>query len=366
MTDSPSRHYNNTMARAVFREPGGCRLAAKLNVITGATGLLGSHIAEQLVANGERVRALVRADSDTALLQKLGVELATGDLSDPASLPKAMQGADVVYHCAARVGDWGPWPAFREGVIDATGNLLDACRATGVGRVLHVSSIIVYGHPQERADRFTEEEPLGQHLWLWGDYYCRAKIAAEELCRSYPGPLTIVRPSWIYGPRDRTSLPRVLKALKQRRAAMVGRGHNRLNIVYAADVADGAIRAANNPAAIGRAYNLSSEGELTQREFLSLLTTALGRPPVRLRFPYRLAFAGGFFAELVARAIRMRRPPHFTRYVVALIGRSTRFSSERARKELGWEPRVPAAEGLRRTLEWYMALQKNAAPAQAV
>jgi nucleoside-diphosphate-sugar epimerase len=328
-------------------------LAAKLNVITGATGLLGSHIAEQLVARGERVRALVRAGSDSSFLRPLGVELAEGDLGVPASLTKAVEGADVVYHCAARVGDWGPWRAFQSGVIDATGHLLDACRTVGVGRVLHVSSIIVYGHPKERQDRFTEDEPLGQNLWLWGDYYCRAKIAAEELCRRYPGPLSIVRPSWIYGPRDRTSLPRVFKALEAGRAAVVGRGDNLLNIIYAADVADGAIRAANHPHAVGRAYNLSSAGELTQRQFLDLLTAALGRRRVRWHIPYGVAFRGGFLGELVGKAIRMKRPPHFTRYVVALLGRSTRFSIERARTELGWSPQVPAAEGLRRTLEWY-------------
>jgi nucleoside-diphosphate-sugar epimerase len=330
-----------------------------VNLITGATGLLGSHLAEQLVTRGERVRALVRPASDVSFLRTIGVDFVPGDLNDPLSLKKAVTDADVVYHCAARVGDWGPWEAFQSGVIDATRNLLEACRSAQVGRVLHVSSIIVYGHPNEREDRFTEEEPLGQNLWLWGDYYCRAKIAAEELCRAYPGPLTIVRPSWIYGPRDRTSLPRVIKALEAHRAAIVGRGDNRLNIVYAADVADGAIRAANSPEAVGRAYNLSSEGELTQREFLTLLTNALGRGPVRLRFPYRLAFAGGFFAELVARAIRLKRPPHFTRYVVALIGRSTRFSIDRARQELGWEPRVSAAVGLQNTLEWYRGLKRN-------
>jgi nucleoside-diphosphate-sugar epimerase len=341
-------------------------LATKLNVITGATGLLGSHVAEQLVARGERVRALVRAGSDTSFLRPLGVELAEGDLGVPESLPRAAEGADVVYHCAARVGDWGPWPAFQAGVIDATGNLLNACQKVGVGRVLHVSSIIVYGHPREREDRFTEDEPMGQHLWLWGDFYCRAKIAAEALCRRYPGPLTIVRPSWIYGPRDRTSLPRVFKALEAGRAAVVGRGDNRLNIIYAGDVADGAIRAANTPTAIGRAYNLSSEGELTQREFLDVLTAALGRPPVRWHFPYRVAFYGGFLGELVGKAIRMKRPPHFTRYVVALLGRSTRFSIERARTELSWSPRVPAGEGVQRTLEWYRSLRKDGVSAGVV
>lgn len=338
----------------------GGALTTKLNVVTGATGLLGSHVAELLVARGERVRAIVRSTSDTAFLRSLGVELATADLSDAASLTRHVDGADVVYHCAAHVGDWGPWSTFQAGVVDATAHVLQACQKVGVGRVLHVSSIIVYGHPRERAgERFTEAEPQGQHLYLWGDYYCRAKIAAEALCRQYPGPLTTIRPSWIYGPRDRRSLPRVFKALEAGRAALIGRGTNLLNIVYASDVADGAVRAANHPGAVGKAYNLCSEGEITQRQFLDMLTDALGRPRVRWSFPYWLAFRGGFVAEMIGRAIRLQRPPHFTRYVVALVGRSTRFSYELARNELGWSPRVVASEGLRRTLEWYRGAQAN-------
>ena len=330
-------------------------MTVRLNVVTGATGLLGSHIAEQLRERGERVRALVRPTSDTTFLRQLGVELVVGDLTEPNGLERAVGGADVVYHCAARVGDWGPWRAFEREVIDATANLLDACRIARVGRVLHVSSIIVYGHPHIRQERFTEDEPLGQNPWVW-DYYCQAKVRAEELCRQYPGDLRIVRPSWIYGPRDRTTLPRVLKALDAGRVAIIGPGDNLLNIVYAGDVADGAIRAANNPQARGQAYNLSSEGEITQREFLDLLSDLLGRPRIRRKAPYWLAFWGSFLAEVIARMIFMRRAPHMTRYAVALIGRSTRFSTARAREQLGWRPQVGVHEGLRGTLDWYKKL----------
>ena len=125
-------------------------MSAKLNVLTGATGLLGSHIAEQLVERGDKVRALVRPTSDTTFLRGLGAELVEGDLSDSASLRRAVAGADVVYHCAAKVGDWGAWRSFQSLVVDATANVLEACRQEGVGRVLHVSSITVYGHPKPR------------------------------------------------------------------------------------------------------------------------------------------------------------------------------------------------------------------------
>jgi nucleoside-diphosphate-sugar epimerase len=330
-------------------------VTGKLNVVTGATGLLGSHIAELLTARGERVRALVRPSSDVTFLRGLGAELATGDLHDPPSLLRAVDGADVVYHCAARVGDWGPWSLYRREIIDATDNLLSACRTAGTGRVLYVSSVTVYGHPRPGPDPITEEAPLGRRLYWFWDYYCRSKIAAEALARAAGPAVTVVRPSWIYGPRDRTSLPRLMSAFRAGRVSLIGGGDNLLNVVYAADVAEGAVLAANHPGAAGRAYNLSSEGELTQREFLDVLTDVLGLPRVRRRVPFRLAYAGGFLSELIGRAIFLKRPPHITRYAVGLVGRPTRFSIARAREELGWRPRVGAREGLRRALDWWQS-----------
>jgi nucleoside-diphosphate-sugar epimerase len=328
-------------------------LSSKWNVLTGATGLLGSHIAEQLVERGEKIRALVRPTSDTTFLRRLGAELVTGDLADTASLRRAVAGADVVYHCAAKVGDWGAWRIFQSLVVDATANVLEACRQEGVGRVLHVSSITVYGHPKPRAgELFTEDEPQGQHLWLW-DYYCRAKILAEKHCRPYSGALTIIRPSWIYGPRDRNTLPRIIKAFAAGRVRIVGQGQNLLNIIYAGDVADGAIRAANSPGAIGQAYNFSSAGEITQRQLIDLLADELGLPRVTRHVPLRRAFWAGMLSEVIGRMIWLKRPPHITRYAVGLIGRPTLFSTAKARAELDWQPRVGVAEGLHRTLEWY-------------
>src|SRR5262249_14864989 len=155
--------------------------------------------------------------------------LIVGDLHDRAALARAFDGADVVYHCAARVGDWGPWRDYQEKTINATARVLEACRSAAVGRLLHVSSITVYGHPKIRADRFTEDEPLGQNPWVW-DYYPQAKLQAERLVHQYPGAWTVVRPTWIYGPRDRNTLPRVFKALAAGRVAVIGRGDNLLNI----------------------------------------------------------------------------------------------------------------------------------------
>lgn len=336
-------------------------MSAKLNVITGATGQLGSHIAEQLRTAGEQVRALVRTGSDSSFLRAVGAEVMTADLNDPASLRAGLAGASIVYHCAAKVSDWGPWKTFEEEAVTGTRNLVEAARHCSVGRLLHVSSISVYGHPRLRpGELITEDTPLGQHFWLW-DYYPRSKLLAEEIAWQFPD-VTVVRPSWIYGPRDRVTIPRVVPALQERRVPVIGSGENLLNIIYAGDVARGAILAANHPGARGQAYNLCSEGEITQRKLLDALTDTLSLPRITKHVPYGLALRFAFVKEAVARLLVQKKPPTITRRAIYLIGRSTSFSIAKARRELDWEPRVPIDEGVRQAIAWYFEKRKEPRP----
>jgi nucleoside-diphosphate-sugar epimerase len=327
--------------------------SARSHLITGATGLLGSHIAEQLAARGENVRALVRPSSDTRFLRQLHVPLIEGDLQDPASIRRAVIGTDIVYHCAARVSDWGPWSQFEREIVSATRNLVEACRAEQVGRLLHVSSISVYGNYRAKDGLVSEDAPLGHKLMLW-DYYPRAKILAEKVVGEYGGNVTVVRPSWIYGERDRITIPRVIPALREGRVPVLGTGENLLNIIYAGDVAAGAILAAHHPGAAGQVYNLCSEGEVTQRQLLDTLTDALGLPRIRKRVPLFLAARFAFVKEMLGRLLRRAKPPTITRRAIYLIGRPTLFSTAKARAELGWQPKVDIHEGIRRALGWYL------------
>jgi nucleoside-diphosphate-sugar epimerase len=329
-----------------------------INLVTGARGQLGSHIAEQLRAAGAPVRALVRPGKDVSFLRDLGVELVEGDLRDAGVARAALAGAGIVYHCAARVSDWGPWSAFEEEAVTSTRNLVTACKAGSQPRLLHVSSISVYGHPRLRpGESITEETPLGQRFWMW-DYYPRAKLLAERVAWDYPA-VTVVRPCWIYGPRDRIAMTRLLPGLLQGKVPVIGRGDNLLNILYAGDVAAGAILAANSPGAVRQAYNLCSEGEVTQRDLVNAMTDALSLPRVRKRVPYFLALRFAFLGEAIARLLRRADPPTITRRAIYLVGRGTCFSSAKARQQLGWQPRVGIQEGVRRTLEWLFSLEEN-------
>jgi nucleoside-diphosphate-sugar epimerase len=330
-------------------------MIGKLNVVTGATGLLGSHIAEQLVARGERVRALVRPASDVGFLRRLGVEMVTCDLRNAPRLREALAGVDTLYHCAARVGYWGSWSQFRADVVDTTGNVLRACRATAVGRILHVSSVAVYGYPQIPAGGLNEDHPLGRRAGLW-DYYCRAKIQAEQLAREYGPEVTVVRPTWVFGPRDRQGIPRLVQALRAGWVTLLDSGDHLLNILPASNVAAGAILAATHPGACGRAYHLCSEGEVSQRQFLNFLTDHLGLSRITRQVPARFAFWGGFLAEFYARFCRWKRAPFVSRYSVGLMSRPTRYCIDRARTELGWRPKMAVLDELQRTLEWMGSL----------
>jgi len=326
-----------------------------MNLVTGATGLLGSHIVEKLVEMGQPVRALVRPASDMRYLDQWGVEKAFGDITDPASLKPSMEGVECVYHAAAKVGDWGPWQQFVEISIDGTRNMLHAARDAKVKRFLYVSSISAYGHPNGKGLVLDETAPLGVGLYKWS-YYSRAKAQAEELAWQYHQrgdvSLTVVKPSWLYGRRDRASMRRLITAIRAGKGKLVGDGSNRLNLAHAENVAEGCILAAGSDQAVGQSYNMASDGDITQSEYFNRIAECIGAGPVRKKVPYGIARTAAFAMEMFGHALRTSKPPLVTRYAVWLMGRQCFFSSEKAREHLGWSPTVSYDEGIPRAVAW--------------
>lgn len=331
-----------------------------MNLVTGATGLLGSHIAEKLTQAGKKVRVLVRKSSDTSFLDSIGAEKAFGDVTDPASVAKAMEGVETVYHSAARVGDWGPWEEFVAITINGTRNMVEAAAAAKVNRFLHISSISAYGHPNGKGLVLDETAPLGQFLSKWS-YYSRAKVEAEGIVwsafKAGRLPLTVIRPSWLYGERDRASMPRLINAIRVGKMKLLGDGSNRLNLTYAGNEADGCILAAGSPKALGQAYNLCNDGEITLAGYVNKIAAEIGCKPVTRRVPYGIAYRAAFLMELFGHMTSRKSPPLATRYSVWLMGRQVFFSSEKIRRELGYQPAVGYDEGIRRAVAWAL---KNA------
>jgi 2-alkyl-3-oxoalkanoate reductase len=326
-------------------------------LVTGATGLLGSHLAERLVRRGDRVRALVRPGSPTDFLDTLHVEVVRGDLTDPAACSAAVAGVSLVFHCAAKVGDWGKWRDFQTGCIDATRTLAVAAAAASVDRFIHISSTSAYGHPHDQEAPIDETSPLGQNIWLW-DAYTLSKVECErslwQMADAGTLPLTVIRPSWLFGERDRTTVPRLIGEFRRGRMLIVGKGDNPLSAVYAGVVADAAILAARDPGSCGEAYNITSHGPITQRAFLDLFADALHVPRITKQVPYRLAFGGGFLLELRNRLLLRAKPPRVTRYGAWLLGRSLEYSTDKAQARLGWRPETGYRESIGRTIQWFL------------
>ncbi len=339
-----------------------------MNLVTGATGLLGSHIVEKLREQGRPVRALVRFGSNVDWLKGKDVELVEGDLTNPASIERACEGVQCIYHAAARVGDWGPWSEYQQITIDGTFNLFDAAEKAGVPRFIHISSISVYGHRNERGLVIDETEPLGVNVHKWS-YYTRAKVVVEnELWRRHEAgskvKYTVIRPSWLYGERDRATIARLAAMIRENKAKLLGTGDNRLNVVYSGNVADACLLAADNPGAVGEAYNCSNDGELTQRAYFDKVADALGAPRVTRVVPFKVACAVAYVLECLGHAFRWKKPPIITRYAVWLMGRDTYFSAEKARKELGWKSTVGYDEGIPRTIRWFEGVEASNAPSR--
>ena len=331
--------------------------ASTTALVTGGTGLLGSHIAEQLHRRGESVRALCRIGSDTAFLKRLGAEIVEGDVTDHKSLRRACDGVEVVYHAAARVGDWGPWEDFVRVSIDGTQHLLDAAGEAGVQRFLHISSISTYGHVDGEGKTFDESAPLGVSLHKWS-YYGRAKVEAERrVWRTHESgrlAVTVIRPSWLYGPRDRATLPRLVDSIRRRKVKLIGDGDNRLNLVHAGNVAEAAILAAQSDRAIGQAYNCSHDGVLTQRQYFNLVAKAIDEPEVIKCVPYRVAYGAAFLMECFGHLFRTKAPPLVTRYAVWLMGRRCFFECIKIKEHLGWSPSISYEEGIPAAVHDYL------------
>jgi nucleoside-diphosphate-sugar epimerase len=327
-------------------------------LVTGATGLVGSHVVERLQREGWQVRALVRDARRAEWLRRSGAQLVVGDTLDSSTLPPAVAGCDVVFHTAAAVTPDGGWEAFRRPNIEGTSNVVEAT-ATAGARLVHVSSVAVYGASARYApsggktSEQTALAPLGEHSW-----YARSKRESEQLVLDAhaQGRLwaTAVRPDVIYGERDRQFVPRVARLLRFGVAPVVGGGRSTLAVVHAANVADGMVRAATLTEAGGRAYNLANDYDVTVREFFRLAGEGLGE---RLRF-VSIPVPAARVVVRVAALVTPARLRSSLRQSVDFLTRDNPFTSERARRELGWDPPVRPERGVVDAFRWFASSRR--------
>ena len=334
-------------------------LSTRTALVTGATGLVGTHVVHRLQRDGWQVRALVRDAARASALEGGGVELAVGDVLDASSFTRAADGCSVVFHTAAAVTPRGGWEAFQRPNVEGTRHAIAATERAGA-RLVHVSSVAVYGGSTRyrtggaRTDEDTPLAPLPD-----SNYYARSKRESEALVMDAhrDGRLwaTAVRPDVIYGTHDRQFVPRVARLLSRGFAPILGRGKTTMAIVNAENVADGMVRAAGIDAAGGRAYNLANDYDVTSAEFFGWAAIGLNARLRNLHVPTAVARGTEHVFRAMAPLLPGSRFKAVSFSAVDFLTRDNPFSSDRARRELGWNPPVRPEVGVPDAFRWYAA-----------
>lgn len=316
-------------------------------LITGATGLVGSHVAESLTREGVTTRALVRSTSPlsgTSHLHSLGVELSLGDVTDAASVERAMQGVSHVVHCAAMVGDWGPAEPYRRTNVLALDNLVAAAKkGPEFQRFVMISSLGVY----EPRDHYKTDENVP--LTLDGfDPYTRTKAESEERMRQVARdlPVVILRPGFVYGPRDRQVLPRLATTLRKGAFFYFGDGQQLLNNTGARNIAHavGLALRANVPS--GEVFNITDDPLATRRQFIGTVARLLGLPEPTRHLPLAIAKPLAWSLDRSFRLFGAKDAPLLSMARYKFLALNLEYSIEKAKRVLGYRPVIGLQEGL--------------------
>lgn len=326
-------------------------------LVTGGGGFLGRYIVEKLLARGDAARVLGR--SRYPEVERLGAEIVRADVRDRAAVITACHGMDVVFHAAALPAIWGRWTDFYSINVEGTRNVLAACHANGVPRLVYTSTpSVVFG----QSDLCNVDETC-PYPARYNCYYPWTKAIAEREVIEANGThgllTTALRPHLVWGPRDNHLIPRLLQRAKARKLFIVGDGSNKVDITYVDNAADAHLGAADHltpgsPVA-GQTYFISQGEPVVLWMFVNQLLDRLGMPKVTRAISYGAARSIGAVLELAYGVLGLSGEPRMTRFLAAQLARSHYFDISRARRDFGYSSRVTTAEGLERLVSFIRA-----------
>jgi nucleoside-diphosphate-sugar epimerase len=320
------------------------RFAGRRVAVTGAAGFIGGALCRRLVATGAEVNGIDVDDSRAASLREAGASFAAADVTDPVSLRAALDGAELVIHTAALVREWGEMTDFVRVNVGGTANVLDAAAEVGAERVVHLSSVVVYGYH----DGSVQDETAFRRAY--GIPYIDTKSASDRLALRRGA--VVVRPGDVYGPGGTQWVLRPLEMAKAGRLALPAKRDGVMLATFVENLVD-AILLALERGERGEAYTVWDDTDAVsfERHFNRIAAIA-GRREAR-RLPRPLLVTVGAAMERAAAA--RGRPPEFTTRAITFVERRGTISTAKARERLGWEPQATYEEGMRRTEEWLRA-----------
>jgi nucleoside-diphosphate-sugar epimerase len=320
-------------------------------LVTGGGGFLGQALCRGLAERGHQVTSFNRGRYP--VLDAIGVRQVSGDLADRGAVLAAFAGQDAVFHNAAKAGAWGSYDSYHRANVIGTQNVLDACRAHGIGRLVYTSTPSVTHratHPVEGGT--ADSVPYG--AGFKAPYATTKKIAEVAVLAANDSTLATValRPRLIWGPGDNNILPRLVDRARAGRLRFVGDGANKVDSTYIDNGAQAHFDAfehlAPGAACAGRAYFISNGEPQPMRDLVNSLLQAAGAPLVDKTIPFRVAYALGVACEVAWHALPLQGEPPMTRFLAEQLATTHWYSMEPARRDFGYVPKVSTAEGLQR------------------
>ncbi len=316
--------------------------------VTGASGFTGGYLCDALIKEGYSLTALVRSSSHTELLKARGVTLVEGDLAEPDSIKGKIRDMDLVFHIAALYRQEGvSKDMFTRVNVGGTRVMLEESAAAGVKRFVHCSTVGVQG--EIKNPPATEDAPYNP-----ADHYQVSKLEGEKLALSYFRDKKIdgvvVRPVGIYGPGD-TRFLKLFRHIYRGKFKMIGKGKVLYHLTFVEDLVQGIILAGQSPKASGQIYTLAGSEYLPLEKLVRLIAEILGKKISRIHIPLAPVYAAAFLCEKLCRSLRVE-PPLYRRRL-DFFTKDRAFDISRAKRDLGYAPKVSLKEGLTRTALWY-------------
>jgi nucleoside-diphosphate-sugar epimerase len=316
-------------------------------LVTGGGGFLGSSIVRMLLDKGLTVRSLQRSDSPE--LKKLGVEIIRGDISDRDTVINAAEGCDMIFHVAAKAGVWGDYDAYYQCNVTGTKNIIDACQAHNIRKLIYTSSpsVVFAGDDEENIN---ESTPYPDHFLT---AYQKTKALAEQMvieANNKSLATVALRPHLIWGPGDPHLVPRIIERAKAGRLRLVGKQYKLVDSTYIDNAALAHILAAEaletNAVCSGKTYFISNGEPLPMAGLINKILATASLPPVTKTIPTQLAYSIGIVMEIVYKLFKLKGEPIMTRFVARQLSCAHWYDLTAAKKDLGYQAKVTIEEGM--------------------
>jgi len=323
-------------------------------LVTGGGGFLGSYIVEQLLDRGDQVTVFARGFYPE--LKKLGSRLIQGDITDREEIESACKGMDAVFHVASKTGYWGSWNEFYRTNVIGTGNVIAACRARNVPKLIYTStpSVVFNNHSHKGCD---ESLPYPEK---YQNNYSHTKAIAERAVLDANDEKVLstvaLRPHLIVGPRDRHLVPRIIARAGAGKVPQIGTGTNLVDLTYVKDAARAHLLAADaldvGSLVAGSVYFISQDKPVNAWQWINGLLIALDLPPVTKKIPLWLALIASSVLELAYQTLPIKGEPHLTRFLANELALSHYYDISQAKRDLGYMPSANMQEVTSEIIEY--------------